>query len=335
MRSHYKEQLAREVADWHHGGQISSKQRDALLLRYDSHGAAFAGLLKWLGIFAMLLLGMSVIGFLVAMAQSKFGGALILGVLSWFSIQRGVKLATATPLSHPFTGSLLTTVGIMASYGFFCLIYLNDTNYGEPSPYFAILYLTAAISGAIAYRFRMRFPLLLGLLCLFHAVGASHSYAGRGTYFANIQDERLMAVFAALVIGVGVYHERILEVTRLRRHVDFGALYIKFGLLYFNMSLLFMTIKSFDFTPEWNVAMTLLTIATLAQIVIGAWLKDARFTGYGVVFLSIHLYTRFFEHFWHSWSGANIALVCGGATLLLGIYFERLSKRTGFAAQGE
>ncbi len=326
MRAAYREQLAKEVADWHHSGIITADQREQLLQRYDRHGAASAGLIRWLGIFAMIFLGMAVIGFLAAMAQSRVGGALLLAAIAAGTIYWGIRLATATPLSHPFTGSLLITVGLMASHGFSCLLFIPENSYGNDSPYFLILYPTAALSLVLAYKFRVRLPLLLGLACLFHAVGASHAYGGHGQYFADIQDERVMAIFAAIVVAFGVYHERVLEESSLRQHTDFGALYIKFGLLYFNLSLLFMTIKNFSFTPEWNVAMTVLTVATLGQIVIGARLKDARFTGFGVVFLSIHLYTRFFEQFWHSWSGAKLALIGGAITLLLGIYFERLSR---------
>lgn len=326
MRAAYKEQLAKEVADWHHSGIITGDQREQLLQRYDRQGATSAALIKWLGIFAMIFLGMAVIAFLAAMAQSRVGGALLLASIAAGTIYWGIRLATATPLSHPFTGSLLITVGLLASHGFSCLLFVPENSYGDDTLYFLTLYPTAALALVLAYKFRVRLPLLLGLGCLFHAVGASHAYGGHGQYFANIQDERLMAVFAALVVGFGVYHERVLEESSLRQHVDFGALYIKFGLLYLNLSLLFMTIKSFSFTPGWNLGMTLLTLATLGQIVIGARLKDARFTGFGVVFLSIHLYTRFFEQFWHSWSGAKLALLGGAVLLLLGIYFERLSQ---------
>ena len=58
----------------------------------------------------------------------------------------------------------------------------------------------------------------------------------------------------------------------------------------------------------------------------GARLHDARFTGFGIVFLAIDLYTRFFEHFWDPQSAGTFFLVAGALALLLGYAFERQAR---------
>ena len=68
------------------------------------------------------------------------------------------------------------------------------------------------------------------------------------------------------------------------------------------------------------------TLAGIAQIVAGARLHDARFTGFGIVFLAINLYTRFFEHFWDQLSAGAFFLIAGALAMLLGYAFERQSQ---------
>ncbi len=53
---------------------------------------------------------------------------------------------------------------------------------------------------------------------------------------------------------------------------------------------------------------------------------DARFTGFGIVFLAINLYTRFFEHFWDRLSAGAFFLIAGALAMLLGYAFERQSQ---------
>ena len=65
------------------------------------------------------------------------------------------------------------------------------------------------------------------------------------------------------------------------------------------------------------------TAAGVGQIVAGARLRDARLTGFGIVFLAIDLYTRFFEHFWDRLSAGTFFLLGGALAMILGYAFER------------
>ena len=155
-------------------------------------------------------------------------------------------------------------------------------------------------------------------MLFFHGLGGWHAYGGQGAYFASIQDERLMALAALAAILVGLWHEHWLENGPLWRCVGFGALYLIFGLLYLNLSLWFLTL--FGKPLDW---MLTFTAAAIAQIIVGARLRDARFTGFGIVFLAIDLYTRFFEHFWDQLSAGAFFLVAGALAMALGYGFER------------
>jgi hypothetical protein len=68
------------------------------------------------------------------------------------------------------------------------------------------------------------------------------------------------------------------------------------------------------------------SVACLAQLVLGASLRDPRFTGFGIVFLSIDLYTRFFEQFWDSLSKGAFFVLAGLVAVAAGGLMELLAR---------
>ena len=318
MRPTTRDLLTREVTDWHQQGLIGRPLLDTLLARYETHGRFLAVLLKWLGLFAIFQLGLAVLAFIAMMAQSALLAALLLGGVSaglwWF----GARLATDPKQLHPFTGAVLITASLAAVFGAFVLLHVALDGEPEGRAIPMIMLLTAILAALTAYRYHLRWPLLLALLLFFHGLGAWHAYGGHGAYFAHIQDERLMALAALAAVVLGLWHERWLETGPLRRCTGFGGLYLIFGLLYLNVSLWFLTL--FGRPLAWILTFTAVGIG---QIVVGARLRDARFTGFGIVFLAIDLYTRFFEHFWDRLSAGTFFLIAGALAMVLGYGFER------------
>jgi hypothetical protein len=324
MRQALRERFGREVHDWAHQGLIGDDLARTLASRYEVAGGRQRLLLKWLGFFALFMLGaglLSAVGLAAASASPFFGAVLLAGSSAALWLL-GVRLATDPARKQPVAGSILLTVGLLAGFGALSVFYLaaGGSHYSDAFP--ALMIATAAAALATAYRYRLRWPLLLALLLLFHGVGSWHAYAGHGTYLFAIQDERSMAVLALLTALLGRWHEEVLEAGELRRQVGFGHLYLIFGLLYFNLSLWILSLPARHL--GWVLAFT---AAGIAQIVAGARLKDPRFTGFGVVFLAIDLYTRMFEHFWDRLSAATFFVVAGAVGMALGIGFELLARR--------
>jgi len=318
MRHATHDLLVREATGWHQQGLIDRSLLDVLLERHAQRGELLATLLKWLGLFAIFQLGLAVLAFIALMAKSAGIATLLLGGVSAVLWYFGVRMATDPRRRHPFTGAVLVTAGLAALFGAFVLLYI--ALHGEPEGRVvpALMLLTSVPAALTAYRYRLRWPLLLALLWFFHGLGAWHTYGGHGAYFADIQDPKLMAGIALAAVVLGVWHERRLEIGPLRRCVGFGGLYLIFGLLYLNLSLWFLTLPSGPL--DWVLAFT---AAGIAQIVAGARLHDARFTGFGIVFLAIDLYTRFFEHFWDRLSAGTFFLLGGALAMILGYAFER------------
>ncbi len=313
-----RELLTREVTAWHQQGLIDRPLLDTLLARYATHGRFLAALLKWLGLFAIFQLGLAVLAFIAMMAESALVAAMLLGGIGVGLWIFGVRMATDPKRSHPFTGSVLVTASLAAGFGTFVLLDMavNGDPRGQTLP--TIMLLTGVLGALTAYRYRLRWPLLLALLLFFHGVGAWHAYGGHGAYFADIQDPKLMAVVALAAILLGLWHERRLETRLLRRCAGFGGLYLIFGLVYLNLSLWFLTL--FGRPLDWILVFT---AAGIAQIVAGARLRDARFTGFGIVFLAIDLYTRYFEYFWDRLSLGGFFLLAGALAMGFGYLCER------------
>lgn len=320
MRAITRDLLTREATDWHQQGLIDHSLLDDLLARYENRGRFLAALLKWLGLFAIFQLGLAVLAFIALASESTLVAAILLSGISVGLWIFGVRLATHPRQLHPFTGSVLVTASLAAAFGVFILLNmaLGGGIEGQTIP--MILLLTGVLSTLTAYRYHLRWPLLLALLLFFHGLGAWNAYGGHGAYFADIQEPRIMAVVALAAIALGVWHERHLENKSLRRCSGFGALILIFGLLYLNLSLWFLTLPGGSL--DWVLVFT---AAGLGQIVAGARLHDARFTGFGIVFFSINLYTRYFEHFWDQLSLAAFFLIGGALAMAFGYACEHWS----------
>ena len=318
MRPITHDLLTREATDWHQQGLIDRPLLEVLLGRYARRGEFLAVVLKWLGLFAIFQLGLAVLAFIAVISESAGVAAVLLGGVGAGLWYPGVRMATDPRRLHPYTGAALVTASLAAAFGTFVLLHIALGGEPEGQTIPTIMLLTGVLGALTAYRHRLRWPLLLALLLFFHGLGAWHAYGGHGAYFADIQDPKLMAVVALATIALGVWHERRLETGSLRRCIGFGGLYLIFGLLYLNLSLWFLTLPRGSL--DWVLTFT---AAGIAQIVVGARLHDARFTGFGIVFLAIDLYTRFFEHFWDRLSLGMFFLLGGALAMAFGHACER------------
>lgn len=318
MRAANRILMAREIADWHHSGLIDANTASALEPRYDRQGQMLAAALKWLGLFAIFQLGLSVLSFIAVMSESEAVGAILLAAASAGTLWWGIRLATDREARYPTTGAALITVALAGILGTAVLAMMAAGLSPRYHSLSAIMLLTGLLAGLLAYRYSLRWPLMLALLLAFHGLGTWHAYGGRGAYFMNIQEPLAMAPLAFLVACLGIWHERVVEQRLLPRTVGFGHMYVILGLLYLNLSLWFLSLERAALG-----AVIVFSIVAVAQIVAGARLHDSRLTGFGIVFLSIDLYTRFFERFWDGTSLAAFLCICGAAGMLIGTIIER------------
>lgn len=320
MKQTTQQRMLHEIADWQHRGLIDRTTQQHLSAPYQRPGQLLSTVLQWLGIGAVILVGMAILTGVSLLSDSVVVGALlffIAGVVLWWA---GVRMARDPSGRMPVTGVAVLTIGLMLIGGSLILGGLDNQQGGLDLLPLALL-VSAVLSIATAYRYRLRWPLLLGLLCAFHGLGSWEHYGGDGAYLFYIQDPRSMAVIAGLAAVLGLWHQHGEEKT-LRNVSGFGRLYVIFGLLYFNCSLWFL---SFDhYGSGWIM---LFTLGAITQLVIGARFKHPSFSGFGVVFLGIDLYTRFYEYAWDRMSVAAFFVAAGVVGLFLGWLFERAGQR--------
>ena len=328
MSASFKGKMAQEITDWENVGLINSGQAGLLHQRYDPAPIRGAIFLKWLGLFAISMLGMSLLGFIgTALASfSPMFSTLCLMAVSALVMYFGARLAADQAQKHPFSGQALLTIGLIGLYASLSSIYLVSGGAKYSNVYGWFMLITSVAAFFTAYHYRLRWPLLIALLMFFHGIGSMSEYWGQGAYFLSVQDPRSMSVVALLTIILGYWHEHDLENTKLQHCVGFGSLYLIFGLLYFNLSLWILSLHFYEVRDDALLWVLLFTLGGIAQIIAGARLKDSRFTGFGIVFLGIDLYTRFYEYFWDSLSRAMFFIVAGFVALALAFVFEKQLK---------
>lgn len=318
------ERMADHVADWHHRGLIDDDLAALLRRRYSVDVTLGRVFLRWLGFLAVFMLGMSLLG-LIGMALGEVAAYIApfaLGALAYFMWLKGTQLASHPEQRHATSGAVLVTAGLIAAFAAQLMLYTVLGGSRMPSAVPAMMVTVAAAALFTAYRFGLRWPLTLGVLLVFHALGNAHEYVGHGGYVLGIQDERLTLSIALVAVILGLWHEKTLEQDLGRREVGFGQIYIVLGLVYANVCLWLLSI------PDGDLAAVLaFSAACVAQIVLGARLHDGRFTGFGVVFLSIDIYTRLFEGLWNDILKGRFFLLCGAIAMGAGVALEVRARK--------
>ena len=324
MRKLVTDEIVKHVAEWGHQGLIDSDTLATLQDRYQSDVSVGRVLLRWLGFVAVFLLAMSILGFIgltLGEASAYLASPLLAGVAYALWVQ-GTRMATDPKQTYATSGAVLVSFSLLVGLGALATTYFVFGGRDTGNAYALMLAITSAAAFYTAYRYGLRWPLLMGILLAFHAIGHMHFYGGRGNYFLAIADERLTLAISAAAIVFGMWHERVREGNLDGVHVGFGRIYIIVGLLYANMSMWFLTI------PRGELAAILFfTAGGIAQLVLGARFHDGRFTGFGIVFLGINLYTRMFEGFWDEISKGTFLLIAGLIAMIVGYVFERRAQK--------
>ena len=324
MRRIVAEKIADQVHDWGHNGLVDGDLLSRLLARYSTDVTLGRVFLSWLGFIALFMLGMSVLGFIgMALGSlARFLAPFVIGGISWLLWKKGVGMATEPEQRYPTSGAVLVTGGLIGAFAAIIMLYdlTGGDSYRYTIPTVGIVVAGAAIF--TAYRYGLRWPLALGVLLLFHSLGNLHRYGGGGGYFLGVQDERLTLAVAIAVVLFGMWQERVRETDLQTREIGFGQIFVVFGLLYANLSLWILSLPGREL-----VAVLLFTAAGIAQIVLGGRLHDGRFAGFGVVFLSINIYTRLFENFWDELSKGSFFLIAGALAMVIGTALEVRARK--------
>ena len=266
MRDAVAAKIADQVHEWGHRGLIGDDLVAVLESRYTVDVTMGQVLLRWLGFIALWMLASSM---LVVFGDATWSLApLLLGGLAYGLWRKGIEMATDREQRYPTSGAVLVTLSFVVAFSALSILSLNgiaSIQIGIP----ARMLLVAGAALYTAHRYGLRWPLGLGVLLLFHALGNFHGTNGRGSYFLGIGDEFLTMIAGAMAVGFGMWHEHAFEDETSRPHVGFGKIYIVFGLLYANLAVWILSLPDGDLGP-----VLLFSAVCIVQIVLGGRFHD-------------------------------------------------------------
>lgn len=204
---------------------------------------------------------------------------------------------------HPeriFSNEALIFAGVLFTAS--CIAYLGKT-FDNGSGHFPVLFLISVfVYGALALHFRSRLIWAFALISLGSWFGTETGYQTKwSNYFLGMNYPLRFVFFGCFLIAAAFL------IRRIRRFEIFANLTYIMGLLYLFLSLWLLSIfGNFGTIEDWLkvrqidlIFWALISAAAAAAATIwGLRRKDALAREFGITFLLLNLYTRYFEYFW-------------------------------------
>ncbi len=331
-------QLRRALAEWEQEGALSASEHQRLaatltrvaldwqrLSRYAiwtalacaviAIGSLFAdsGLMAWLAdlfVFSSL-------------ARIGLPAALAVGFYLWgFGRQRRETRWHYSTEGLLFLGVLFTAIALWQ------LGERLDTGSGHIAP----LFLTGcAVYGLVGFLGRSGLVWLFFLLSLGNWFGAETGYiSGWGAYWLGMNYPVRFIFFAAVLLTLCWWLKGVL----IKRHLYVTSKAT--GLSYLFIALWIMSIfGNYDIDNWYGVTRAallpwalLFAVAAVVCIYISLKTDDGMLRGFGLTFLAINLYTRYFEYFWDGMHKVLFFLILAVSLAALGRYAEKIWHAT-------
>lgn len=246
-------------------------------------------------------------------------GLIAAGFYAWgFRRQRRQSQWRYSNESILFLGVLFTALGIWQ------LGMALDNGSGNIAPLFLV---GCVIYGLVGWAGRSGMIWLFFLLALGNYFGAATGYmSGWGAYWLSMNYPLRFVLFGAVLLALCVAAKPWLATRGL------FTVSKSMGLLYLFIALWILSIFGSDDLDSWYATSPsmLLPWALLFAVaaIIAVWISlqhdDGMLRGYGLTFLGINLYTRYFEYFWNTQYKVVFFLVLAVALALTGRYAEKV-----------
>ncbi len=323
------------LRQWHTEGRISKEQHDELeadiqVVFFDWQKLARYAF--WFAIVSIVISVSAVLSdrWLMDLLEKLFSTPdtvklAISATFSAFIYHRGLERRRRFPEKH-FSNEALFFLGVLGTA--LCVALLGRI-LDDGSGHFSLLLLLASvIYGLLGLWFPSTLVWVFGLLSLGSWLGAETGYlSGWGAYYLGMNYPLRFVLFGLLLLGVsGLF-------SYWQRGRDFAYSTRAAGLTYFFVALWLMSIfGNYGGMDHWKSAThaelalwaLLFGCAALIALYHGIRHHDPLTRGFGIVFLGINLYTRFFEYFWDSMHKALFFAVLAASFWYLGSHAERL-----------
>jgi len=210
-----------------------------------------------------------------------------------------------------------------------CLVYVCKAAHADAT-YYTTFLLLATIS-LLSLGVVMRSPVLWlgGLLAVTGWFGAATSGQGGVYLFLGMNYPVRYVVFGGLLLGVALLLRKAGKLVFARQLTYIIALSVFF------LALWAVTVfGNFNSLERWQHARQsqiiiysgFLAIASGLSLYLGIRFRDTTARDFGVIFLLVNLYTRYFEYFWDTMNKGLFFLVLAITFGLLGRWLERKNK---------
>lgn len=327
--------VKRAVDNWVSSKTLSTEEGDRLKNSIETIDFDWKRLAKysfWISIICLVIAVGSVIAdeALMALLEEIFNAPALVKCIFFFALSvifyfLGVKRKNRIP-EKVYSNESIFFFGVLSTataIGF--LGQAIDTGSGR----FSLLILFAAlIYLALGFWFPSKLVWFFGLLSLGGWFGAETGYvSGWGAYYLGMNYPLRFVLFGAVLIFCSYLlrnwpqKKQFFSITRIM------------GLLYFLIALWIMSIfGNYGSMNSWYDAKQielfhwslLFGVFTLLVLLHGIKFDDRVTRGFGLTFLFINLYTRFFEYFWDSLHKAIFFGLLGITFWILGRHAEKL-----------
>ena len=217
-------------------------------------------------------------------------------------------------------GGVLSTAVAVAYFG-----QAIDTGSGH----FSLLFLLSTIIyAALAFWFPSRLIWVFSLLSLGSWFGAETGYmSGWGAYYLGMNYPLRFILFGGALVGLSLLFKRH------ARFSDFAHSTYVMGLLYLFIALWILSIfgNYGDLNSWYNIKQyellhwgILFAFVAIIAIVYGLKHDDATSRGFGITFLFLNLYTKYFEFFWNGMHKAIFFILLAVSFWWIGRHAEKL-----------
>jgi len=241
----------------------------------------------------------------------------------WWGIKRKSEMPENT-----YSNEALLFLGVVATAA---AIYELGRVFDNGSGHFSILLLLSFfVYGILGFLFSSNLIWLFSIFSLGSWFGTETGYAsGWGAYYLGMNYPLRFVFFGTALVGVALRLETVAKFKNLFKTT------LVMGLLYLFVALWTMSIfGNYNDLELWNhtghlelfLWSLLMAIASGAAIFHGLKYGSRITKGFGITFLMINLYTRYFEYFWNTMHKAIFFGILGVSFWFLGARAERLWK---------
>lgn len=237
----------------------------------------------------------------------------------------GVRRKKKKP-QNVFSNEAIIFSGVMLTAN--AVAYLGKAIDNGSNHFSLLIFFSVIIYLALAYFFKSRLIWAFALLALGAWFGTETGYLSKWNWYFLGLNYPLRFVFFGLLLTASS-----LLLKRDKQLAYFFDITYFAGLLYLFSSLLLLSIfGNYGTLEDWYLVkqITLFYWAIISAVIcvlaitIGLKRNDAMLREFGIIFLFINLYTRYFEYFWDSWHKAIFFTILGISFVLIGRKAEKI-----------